>query len=274
MRIGSLAVGCALIVGCSAAQPAAVGPLTLPSVSSGQAVGVSSARFFAINPEQTLSNAQLRDCRFGRISKIPTLPTTLEITPSGVKLSEKTLSEDALPEAFSALADKNREMAAIGCHPWRAGPEDSSMTPTLLIAADQAVSAKRLATISQIAARAGLSRQVLWVSDPGPTPRMQTGVAFGVQADEGVSVGALVKVIGATPGCAALGDEQGVPVPRGAPAQEESDALSHSLNHNIPVLPLVVMAAFQEIPVTGVSCQISEAKNKPEEPGDVEFQDL
>ncbi|MFT5685844.1 MAG: hypothetical protein ACI8RZ_006798, partial [Myxococcota bacterium] len=146
----SLILTAALAVGCSRSKPTTVGPLIFPQGDS--AVAVSSARFFAVDPSAVLNNSAMRNCRFGRTTKIPVVSSLVEITLTGLKVSGQPLDalidgrveeshRSALESQLAPIVSVNRELAAQACHPWRAGPDDASMSPSLLIAADVRVPA-------------------------------------------------------------------------------------------------------------------------------------
>ena len=159
--------------------PAAV-TLRFPAVA--QAVPVSSARFLGVDAAEALSNSQLRNCRFGRVDKIPLAPVVVEISGEGALRFQGQPAADlpALKEAMGKVAASSRELADSACHPWRASPDDPAVTPTLLIAADASASARALAQVSQAAAEAGLQQQALWVE-------ARASASLGAGAADGTS---------------------------------------------------------------------------------------
>ena len=193
-----------LAAGCSSSTPTTIGPMTFPAATT--AVSVSSARFFAVNPTAILNNSAMRNCRFGRTTKIPVVPALVELTLAELKvagqsidaLSEGRIEErhrDALEAHLRPVVSVNQELAAQACHPWRSGPDDSSMMPSLLIAADARAPAFSLEWIIDAVWSAGFEEAALWVRSPGE-PISKQGIGISL-IPKGSDVGAVVLEIDA-----------------------------------------------------------------------------
>lgn len=182
MKGRSVQAMCALglsgaLLGCAqTAAPQGVGPLTFPEASS--AVQVSSARFFAIDPAATLNNSAMRNCRFGRTTKIPLVASLVELSATTLKVSGQplaALSDGRLePDHLAALrshlqpmASVSRSLAESACHPWRSGPEDASMMPALLVAAESSAPASSLDGVIDAAWSSGFEEVALWSRSAG-----------------------------------------------------------------------------------------------------------
>ena len=180
---GCLLILSGLLLGCKpSAAPQSVGPLAFPEAIS--AVPVSSARFFAIDPTATLNNSAMRNCRFGRTTKIPVVPSLVELHATTLRVSGQEvapLSDGQLqPEHAAALrarlepmASVSRTLAESSCHPWRSGPEDASMTPALLVAVESSAPATSLEHIIDAAWKSGFEEVALWVRTAGSGGALQ-----------------------------------------------------------------------------------------------------
>ncbi len=234
-------------------------------------MSVSSSRFLAVDPAQSLTNSQMRNCRFGRVGKVPLVPVVVELSPEQLLLSDKpllALAAGEVPEGqrsgdrilalegeLRVIAQANRQLSASACHPWRGGPDDISPVPPLLIAADAQVPMSTLQQVLRTAAQAGLEEAALWVSDPSPVPLDESGELYRVgELGTGGTVGAGVVALdelreqGArcvllTPSARALGRAPDVPL-------EE-----RALQQRIAVVPLLVQApSIEQRLVTGERC--------------------
>jgi hypothetical protein len=266
-----------LLLSACAGRPGATTttPLALPQAEA--AVAVSSARFLGLDPSP-LSNAELRNCRFGRTDKLDLVPVLLEWTPSALRFAGKpllSLSDGALPddltalsEALSAIAEASTTLAGSGCHPWRGGPDDLSAVPALLIAADAASSGAGLARLSQLAAEAGLIHQAVWVGAEQPAPiREQPAPAAGVTILQAREVDTVADVLAGTgqaraggSACVQLSTSTGQP---GGTSGAAGAAAPQSLRGELAVVPLFWPAAGAERLVTGERCPAPAALLPP-----------
>ncbi len=246
--------------GCSATTPAGVGPLVFPRGDS--AITVSSARFFAVDPAAELNNSAMRNCRFGRTTKIPVVSSLVELSLTELKVSGQTLgsvSEGRLEASHRALlesrlgpmASVNRALAAQACHPWHSGPEDASMVPALLVAAtcartrspdallvaaDARAPASSLELIIDVAWAAGFDEAALWVEAPGqPGAAAGAGAALTPGGGDVATVAREIDAVrrGGEP-CVLFTPGSGAAVAAEASAAPRSGALRET----IPVLPI------------------------------------
>jgi hypothetical protein len=231
--------------GCSATTPAGVGPLVFPRGDS--AITVSSARFFAVDPAAELNNSAMRNCRFGRTTKIPVVSSLVELSLTELKVSGQTLgsvSEGRLEASHRALlesrlgpmASVNRALAAQACHPWHSGPEDASMVPALLVAADARAPASSLELIIDVAWAAGFDEAALWVEAPGqPGADAGAGAALTPGGGDVATVAREIDAVrrGGEP-CVLFTPGSGAAVAAEASAAPRSGALRET----IPVLPI------------------------------------
>lgn len=235
------------VLGCtSSSAPQSVGPLTLPESTS--AVLVSSARFFAIDPTATLNNSAMRNCRFGRTTKIPVVSSLVELRTTALRVSGQelaTLSGGRLLPAHTAalktrlqpMATVSRSLAERACHPWRAGPDDASMTPALLVAVEASAPASSLEAIIDAAWTSGFEEVALWTRAAGSEVTVQGKGTMLAPAGESVT-----DVVAEIDGIRAGGDPCVLIAPQ--PARDttgsaaEGEPMSAILSSNIPVLPL------------------------------------
>jgi len=271
----------ALLAACAQApQPATTAALSLPGATS--AVSVSSARFLAPDPGRSFSNSELRNCRFGRTDKIPLVPALVEWTPTTLRFQQQelaALTDGALPAdltpleaAMAAVADNSQQLASGGCHPWRGGPDDLSMVPALLIAAEASLPADGLARLSEAAGRAGLIHQTVWVEAPSPRPvaEQATPAAAHVQLhalrEERVAdvIAAVSQRRGQGTACVQLGAGGGEP---GGQTGTAGSAAAHPLRGEIAVVPLFWSAPGAARMVSGEQCPAPEAPDPGVDPG-------
>ena len=263
-------VSLVVLMGCTAAQPEAVGPIVFPEAST--AVAVSSARFFSLDPDQSLNNSAMRNCRFGRTSKIPVVPALVELGLTSLKIGGQTagaLQDGALDDShravlegkLSPMASVSRAMAESACHPWRAGPEDASMVPTLLIAADARAPAASLDIIIDAAWSAGFDEVGLWMAAEGRAPAESGGGTPLTSAAATVAqlAGEVDQVRAGGEPCVLFQPGRKA----GSPASVETGgaATQGALSQTIPILPLAREGNRRL--VTGESCgspveQVSE----------------
>lgn len=255
------------LTGCAETlEPAFTVSLALPVVS--EAVGVSSARFLGPSLDRVLSNSELRNCRFGRTDKIDLMPVVIEWTDTELRFlsaSVMPLEQGALPEDLSglqarmtAVANNSRSLAQGGCHPWRGSPEDLSMVPALLIAADAGQSAQGLARLSQLAAESGLLHQAVWVSAEQQKPMQEETAPVSELALLPVGDS---TVSGAAEAAAQL-RAQGRPCiqlslqseAQQFPSSVVAPAMQHAMRGRLPVVPLFWPAAGAERMVSGERC--------------------
>lgn len=278
-----LLIALPLLAACaSAPEPATTASLSLPVAPA--AVGVSSARFLGLDPTASLSNSEMRNCRFGRTEKLNLVPVVLEWTPQSLRFQGRdvaALTDGQLPTDLSAvqapmaaLASHNRELAGSGCHPWRASPDDPSMVPALLIAADGGLPGDGLARLSALAAQSGLIHQAVRVSAEGPRPVEEQAQA----ADSAVLLQARAadRVADVVAGvsdrraqglaCVQLVTDRGTPpgaTGTTAPAAELTVA------GTMPVVPLFQPAAGAERMVSGERCPAPPSAEDAVQPGDL-----
>ncbi len=241
----SLLLVAALAAGCSPSGPTTIGPMLFPEGTT--AASVSSARFFAVDPVAVLNNSAMRNCRFGRTTKIPVVPSLVELTLAELKVAGQpldALSEGRVGESHRAelearlgpIVSVNRELAAQACHPWRSGPDDASMMPSLLIAADARAPAASLELIVEAAWSAGFEEAALWVSSPG---KLMSAQGEGTPlTPKGSDVASVVQEIDAV---RSGGEPCVLLVPRtggvGAPGTSAGAVSSAELRESLSVIP-------------------------------------
>jgi len=252
----------ALAGGCSSSTPTTAGPMIFPTGAT--AASVSSARFFAVDPTAVLNNSAMRNCRFGRTTKIPVVPALVELTLSELTIagqSADVLSEGRIEERHRAvlaarlgpIVSVNQELAAQACHPWRSGPDDVSMVPSLLIAADARAPAASLEWIIDAAWSAGFEEAAIWVRSPGePVSAQGRGTPL---TPKGADVAAVVQEIDAL---RAGGEPCVLLSPRastaGAAGTQAGPMDSATLRESISVIP-IAHAGDRQL-VTGEICGV------------------
>lgn len=275
LLIFSLLAACA-----SKPEPASTTPISLPVATA--AVGVSSARFLGLSPAATLSNSEMRNCRFGRTEKLTLVPVVLEWTATTLRFQGQqvaALTDGQLPTDLSALkapmaslAAHNQSLAGSGCHPWRASPDDPSMVPALLIAADAGLPGDGLARLSALAAEAGLIHQAAWVSagDPGSVeeqaqPAESAAVLQARASDQVADVIAGVSALrGEGSACVQLDVAGGTPTSAAGSSEPARDLM---VSGSLAVVPLFQPVAGAERMVSGERCPAPPADEAVVNPG-------